>query len=160
MVRAFVGLGSNLNEPVMQISRALEELAQIPQSEFIATSSLYRSEPLGDSDQPDYINAVVALDTELSAIALLDHLQRIEDAHQRQRGEERWIARTLDLDILLYGNQVIDSERLVIPHYHMQQRNFVLVPLLEIAPELELPDGTTVTKMPLATDMNGLTKLD
>jgi 2-amino-4-hydroxy-6-hydroxymethyldihydropteridine diphosphokinase len=159
MANVYIGVGSNLNNPFHQVTTAISELEQIRKTRFVYSSSIYKSEPLGESDQPDYINAVAMVDTSLSPVELLDELQNIEDQHQRVRGNERWIARTLDLDILLYSDYVIDSERLVIPHYHMKHRNFVLVPLLEIAPKLELPDGSILSEMPLATDLTGLQKL-
>lgn len=140
-VRAYIGLGSNLEQPQQQVRQALQALARIPQSQLVAHSRLYRSVPLGPADQPDYVNAVAALDTELSAESLLDALQAIEQAQGRVRGAERWGPRTLDLDLLLYGNAVIDSARLTVPHPGLSERNFVLYPLFELAPDLVLPDG-------------------
>ncbi len=137
-VTAFIGLGSNLENPREQVTRALEELAAIPQSRLDAVSSLYRSAAIGPEGQPDYINAVARLNTGLSPLQLLDALQTIEDAHGRLR-EERWGARTLDLDLLLYGGQQIESERLIVPHPEMHRRAFVLTPMAEIAPELAIP---------------------
>ena len=137
-VTAYIGLGSNLENPRDQVTRALEELAAIPETTLIDASSLYRSAPIGPEGQPDYINAVARLKTRLSPLQLLDALQTIEDAHGRVR-EERWGARTLDLDLLLYGEQHIQHERLTVPHPEMHRRAFVLVPLAEIAPELEIP---------------------
>lgn len=139
-VMAYVGLGSNLEDPVAQVSTALEELAGLPRSELIARSSLYRTAPVGPQDQPDYINAVAGLATALPAMALLDALQALEQRHGRVRGKLRWGARTLDLDLLLYGGERIRSERLQVPHPRMTERGFVLYPLAEIAPSgLEIP---------------------
>jgi len=132
---AYVGLGGNLGQPISQVSQALLELSSLPGSELIVRSSLYRTCPVGPVDQPDYINAVALLATELPAEALLDALQALEARHGRIRDGERWGARTLDLDLLLYGDAVIASRRLQVPHPRMCQRAFVLYPLAEIAPK-------------------------
>ncbi len=137
-VTAYIGLGSNLEDPVQQVQRALVELAAIPATRLLRQSSLYRSPPLGPPDQPDYINAVAELSTTLQPLELLDELQHIENAHGRVRGI-RWGARTLDLDLLLYGDRRIDESRLILPHPGLALRAFVLVPLLEIAPALDVP---------------------
>lgn len=135
MIRCYIALGSNLDDPVRQVQQAIRELQELSGSRLVATSSLYRSAPLGPADQPDYINAVVALDTELSPHALLDALQAIELAHGRQRGPQRWGPRTLDLDMLIYGTEQIENERLTIPHPGIAKRAFVLYPLQEIVAE-------------------------
>ena len=158
-VRAYIGLGANLNQPVQQLQQAIRALQQLPCSELIAVSSLYGSKPMGPQDQPDYVNAVAALDTTLEAEALLDALQQIEQLHGRQRKAERWGPRTLDLDILLYGTLVINSSRLTVPHYGLHQREFVLYPLYEIAPLLQLPDGTVLSSLLAQVPLNGLQKL-
>ena len=137
-MKAYIGLGSNLADPQAQLHRALTELAQLPQSRLLAQSSLYRSAPMGPQAQPDYFNAVAALETDLSPLALLAELQALETAHQRVRGEH-WGPRTLDLDLLLYADQCIDLPTLKIPHPGLYERNFVLYPLAEIAPGLEIP---------------------
>lgn len=147
MPRCYIALGSNQGDPVQQVQTACWALRALPQSQLISCSSLYRSAPMGPQDQPSYINAVLALDTELPPEALLDQLQRIEQEHGRVRKAERWGPRTLDLDILLYGDQVIQSKRLQVPHYHMHARAFVLYPLAEIAPTLQMPDGTALNDM-------------
>ncbi|GAA0551778.1 2-amino-4-hydroxy-6-hydroxymethyldihydropteridine diphosphokinase [Rheinheimera aquimaris] len=157
--RVYIGLGANLNQPVQQLQQAIEALQQLPCSELIAVSSLYGSKPMGPQDQPDYVNAVAALDTTLEAEALLDALQQIEQLHGRQRKAERWGPRTLDLDILLYGTLVINSSRLTVPHYGLHQREFVLYPLYEIAPQLQLPDGTVLSSLLAQVPLNGLQKL-
>ncbi|MCV3308629.1 2-amino-4-hydroxy-6-hydroxymethyldihydropteridine diphosphokinase, partial [Leclercia adecarboxylata] len=107
----------------------------------VALSSFYRTPPLGPQDQPDYLNAAIALETALSAEALLDNTQRIELQQGRVRKEERWGPRTLDLDIMLFGDAQIHTERLTVPHYDMKRRGFMLWPLFEIAPDLTFPDG-------------------
>lgn len=134
MTLAFIALGSNLAAPLEQVNAAVAALAEIPNSRIVAVSSFYRTPPLGPQDQPDYLNAAVALETGLAAEALLDNTQRIELQQGRERKAERWGPRTLDLDIMLFGEQVIDSERLTVPHYDMKNRGFMLWPLFEIAP--------------------------
>lgn len=141
MTLAFIALGSNLAEPLTQVNNALAALARIPGSRVVATSSFYRTPPLGPQDQPDYLNAAVALETTLSAEALLDNTQRIELEQGRVRKAERWGPRTLDLDIMLFGDATINTERLTVPHYDMKNRAFMLLPLSEIAPALRFPDG-------------------
>ncbi|AHB71723.1 2-amino-4-hydroxy-6-hydroxymethyldihydropteridine diphosphokinase [Cronobacter malonaticus] len=141
MTLAFIALGSNLAEPLSQVNNALAALARIPGSRIVATSSFYRTPPLGPQDQPDYLNAAVALETTLSAEALLDNTQRIELEQGRVRKAERWGPRTLDLDIMLFGDATINTGRLTVPHYDMKNRAFMLLPLSEIAPALRFPDG-------------------
>jgi 2-amino-4-hydroxy-6-hydroxymethyldihydropteridine diphosphokinase len=159
-VTAYIGLGSNLEEPRAQLERALDALTRLQQSELLEHSAFYRSAPMGPADQPDYVNAVAALHTALAPLELLDALQAIERAQGRQRGPQRWGPRTLDLDILLYGGRTIDSPRLTIPHPGLAERNFVLVPLFEIAPELVLPDGRTLAALVAACPGDGLVRLD
>ncbi|WP_299686895.1 2-amino-4-hydroxy-6-hydroxymethyldihydropteridine diphosphokinase [uncultured Vibrio sp.] len=156
MITAYIAVGSNLADPVSQANLAIETLKNLPRSTFVATSQLYSSTPMGPQNQPDYINAVVAIQTELTPIELLDCTQAIELEQGRVRKDERWGPRTLDLDIVLYGNEVIDSERLTVPHYGMKEREFVLYPLAEIAPSLQLPDGTELTDLLKIIDKNGL----
>lgn len=138
MQTAFVGLGSNLGRPVSQVRAALCELDALQETRLMQQSSLYRSPPLGPAGQPDYVNAVARLETRLAPHALLDRLQDIEQQHGRVRGK-RWGPRTLDLDLLLFGDRRIASERLRVPHPEMARRPFVLFPLSEIAPDLTLP---------------------
>lgn len=146
MAIAYIALGSNLHTPLEQLKRALNALAQLPQTQLMAVSSFYRSKPLGPQDQPDYLNAVVEISTALSPLALLDELQRIENEQGRVR-LRRWGERTLDLDILLYGDEIIQTERLTVPHYDMHNREFVIVPLAEIAPNLILPNGQKLAEL-------------
>lgn len=138
MKTVYIALGSNLDTPIQQLNLALGSLAQLKSCKLSAVSSFYQSKPLGPQDQPDYVNAVACLKTELDPIALLDQLQHIENQQGRVR-LRRWGERTLDLDILLYGNEIIQNERLTIPHYDMKNREFVIIPLYEIAPHLILP---------------------
>jgi 2-amino-4-hydroxy-6-hydroxymethyldihydropteridine diphosphokinase len=140
----YIALGSNLASPLDQVNAAIAALGEIPESRVVALSSFYRTPPLGAQDQPDYLNAAVALETALSPEALLDNTQRIELQQGRVRKAERWGPRTLDLDIMLFGQQVLDTPRLTVPHYDMKNRGFMLWPLFEIAPELTFPDGTTL----------------
>ncbi len=156
---AYIGLGSNLENPRAQVEQALVELAAIPESKLLATSPLYRSAPVGPGDQPDYINAAALLETSLSPLALLDALQAIEQSHQRVR-IEHWGPRTLDLDILLLDQLIIDSERLKVPHPYLTQRNFVLYPLADIAPELRLPDGTSLQQLIAQCPRDGLASIE
>jgi len=138
-IRAYIGLGSNLAGPVCQVKSGLNALSGIPGTQCAGHSSLYCSPPLGSADQPDFINAVAAVDTLLTAADLLTHLQEIERHHGRIRNGERWGPRTLDLDLLLYGMEQLHDDNLTIPHPGLCERNFVLYPLYEIAPQLILP---------------------
>jgi len=156
MITVFIAVGSNLSDPVGQAQNAIEALKSLPSSEFIQSSMLYSSTPMGPQDQPDYINAVVEIKTKLTPLELLDCTQAIELEQGRVRKEERWGPRTLDLDIILYGNEVIDSERLVVPHYGMKEREFVLYPLAEIAPNLTLPCGSRLEDLLKVVNKNGL----
>ena len=141
MTLVYIAIGSNLASPLEQVNAAIRALADIPDSRVVSVSSLYRTPPLGPQDQPDYLNAAVALATSLAPEALLDHTQRIELQQGRVRKAERWGPRTLDLDIMLFGDAIINSERLTVPHYDMKNRGFMLWPLFEIAPQLHFPDG-------------------
>lgn len=159
MERAYIALGSNLATPVEQLHAALRALAALPGSQLAAVSSFYASDPLGPPEQPRFVNAVAALDTELAPLALLDALQAIERAQGRVRKAERWGPRTLDLDILLFGDLQLASERLTLPHYHMHARAFVLYPLAEIAPDLSLPDGRPLRALLADCPYAGLERL-
>ena len=143
MNKVYIALGSNLANPQAQLISALQAMNELSDSKLVAVSSFYQSKPLGPQDQPDYVNAVVCLETSLSPLALLDELQRIEHEQGRVR-LRRWGERTLDLDILLYSDHIIQSERLTVPHYDMHQREFVIIPLAEIAPHLSLPNGQSI----------------
>jgi 2-amino-4-hydroxy-6-hydroxymethyldihydropteridine diphosphokinase len=138
MTVVYIGLGSNMDRPQHQVTTALAELAHLPDTTLLKASRLYRSAPLGPQDQPDYINAVASVETTLTAETLLDVLQQIEQQHRRVR-TTHWGPRTLDLDILLYGNMSIRTPRLTVPHPEMARRCFVLEPLLEINPEVDIP---------------------
>jgi 2-amino-4-hydroxy-6-hydroxymethyldihydropteridine diphosphokinase len=135
---AYVGLGSNLADPARQVETALQELDGLPHTRLVKRSSLYRTKPVGYADQPDFINAVAQLETGLPAERLLDELQALEVRHGRERSFPN-APRTLDLDLLLFGKLVLRTDRLTVPHPRMKERAFVLDPLREIAPDLELP---------------------
>ena len=138
MAEVFVGLGANLGEPAVQLRAAVLALTALPQTQVKKVSTFYRSSAIGPAGQPDYCNAVAQLDTALAPQDLLDAMQGIEDAAGRVRGE-RWGARVLDLDLLLYGQVVCSTERLTLPHPELAFRDFVLWPLTEIAPEVQVP---------------------
>jgi len=135
---AYIGLGSNLNSPKQQIKDALIALNSTKDVKVVALSSLYQSKPIDDSKQPDYINAVCQVDTHLTALELLYVCQGIETKQHRVR-ERKWGARTIDLDIILYGVQVVASKQLIIPHPEMMNRPFVLIPLSELESDLKVP---------------------
>lgn len=135
----YVGLGSNLNGPAGQLEDAFGLLAEMPRTRLIGRSSLYRSAPFGGIEQPDFVNAVASLLTRLPAQQMLEELQRIEALRGRGRDEVRWGPRVLDLDLLVFGSLEIDESDLKIPHPGIAERNFVLLPLRELAPELVIP---------------------
>ncbi|MDT9587703.1 MAG: 2-amino-4-hydroxy-6-hydroxymethyldihydropteridine diphosphokinase [Candidatus Arsenophonus melophagi] len=157
MERVYIAIGSNLNDPLKQVESAIQELHQLPNTNTVMISSLYRSKPMGPKGQPDYLNAVIALDTELLPTTLLKHTQLIELMHGRIRTTARWEQRTLDLDILLYGQYIIQTECLTIPHYGLKEREFMLYPLAEIAPKLCFPDGELLSDRLLLVSKNSLT---
>ena len=137
---AYIALGSNLNDPLLQVQTAIKELQQHPDFKLEKVSSLYQTKPVGMINQPDFINAVVAISTNLNPEELLKILLELEQQHQRIR-KERWGPRTLDLDILLYDDLTLTEPGLTLPHPRLTERAFVLKPLAEIAPDLCLPDG-------------------
>ena len=159
-VMAYIGLGSNLENPVGQVRVALGELNNLPQTRLRLQSSLYQSAPMSMSpaNQPDYINAVAALETSLAADDLLSAMQGLELLHHRVR-KERWGPRSLDLDLLLYGDECIVSEHLTVPHPGLAERVFVLVPLFEIAPALRLPDNRSLADLVEQCGSDGLTRI-
>lgn len=148
---AYIGLGSNLGDPAAQLERAVRALRRLPRSRPGRVSPCYRSRALGPQPQPDYLNAVAALHTRLDPHALLERLQRIERGAGRVR-VQRWGPRTLDLDLLLYGELVLREPRLTLPHPQLAARAFVVFPLLDIAPDLVLPDGSTLAARAAALD--------
>ncbi|MGR4976689.1 2-amino-4-hydroxy-6-hydroxymethyldihydropteridine diphosphokinase [Pseudomonas sp. LARHCG127] len=158
MERIYIGMGSNLAEPAEQLRSAVQALAQLPDTQLVGVSAFYQSDSLLPG-QPRYTNAVAALDSRLAPLDLLDALQAIETGQGRER-LERWGPRTLDLDILLFGDHLIDEPRLKVPHYHMQARAFVLYPLAELAPaDLRLADGRLLKDLLAACPFVGLERL-
>lgn len=160
-VIAYIGLGSNLADPIAQLRSARRAIATVPGIRESAFSSLYRSAPMGPSDQPDYVNAVMAVTTTLTALDLLRALQSIELSHGRIRTGERWGPRTLDLDLLLYGQEEIAIEGLIVPHPGLAEREFVLYPLAEIAPpELAIPSKGLLSQLVRACPLRGLAVIE
>ena len=136
---AYIGLGSNLDGPVGQIESALDRLSQVADTRLVASSHLYRSAPFGGIEQPDFVNAAATILTQLSPRDLLAELKEIEHIAGRDAGGQRWGPRVIDLDLLVYGATVVDDEDLKVPHPGIAERNFVLLPLRELAPELTIP---------------------
>ena len=157
---AYVGLGSNLDDPPARIRAALDALADLEQSRLIAVSSLWRGPPMGPQDQPEFVNAVAALLTLLEPEHLLERLQAVELAHGRRRGDVRWGPRTLDLDLLMHGEALRDTPSLVLPHPGIGSRPFVLLPLAEVAPALRIPGLGQVARLAAAVSAPGLVRLD
>lgn len=153
-VRAFVALGANLGEPLAQLDSAVAAIDQHPQIDCLSMSRVYLSKPQGPQDQPDFTNAVLEIHTRLSAEQLLDVLQQIEDNHGRER-HQRWGARTLDLDIIVFANQCIHSPRLIIPHPRAYEREFVIQPLADLDENLVIPGqgnvGELLQQLPITT---------
>lgn len=159
MNNVYIGLGSNLEQPLSQLKQAIENLKKNKNIEVLNVSDFYSSIPMGPQDQPDYINAVIKISTNLTAEHLLDELQNIENKQGRVR-KQRWGARTLDLDILLYGDDVIKTERLTVPHSGISERNFVLYPLNELVDvNFEIPSLGKIGKLLAACPMTGITRL-
>ena len=160
MENVFIGLGSNLDNPLSQLQTAINILQESKNISLSKLSSFYQSEPMGPQDQPEYINAVVEIETTLSPEKLLDVLQEIENKQGRVR-ETRWGARTLDLDILLYGKNKINSERLTIPHSGIRERNFVLYPLRDLVdPDFEIPNLGKLNELLKNCPATGITRLN
>jgi 2-amino-4-hydroxy-6-hydroxymethyldihydropteridine diphosphokinase len=158
-VRAYIGIGSNLNDPSARVQAAFGDLQRLPATRLAARSSLYGSKPMGPADQPDYVNAVAAVDTRMPAAELLQALAQIEERQGRQRGATRWGPRTLDLDLLLYGQQCIVTPTLTVPHPGMHERDFVLVPLAEIAGDLDIPGHGPLSTLTACCQQHDLVRL-
>ena len=162
MQQAYIALGSNLagnlDSPASQVIRAFQSIEQLPKTKLIKTSSLYQSAAVGYLNQPDFINAVVEISTQLSPEDLLEKLLNIEHKAGRQRPFAN-APRVLDCDLLLYDNVILNTEKLTLPHPRMHQRGFVLLPLAEIAPDLIIPNGGNVVKLALAFQNQGIKKL-
>ncbi len=158
-IRAYIGIGSNLDDPVNQVLAAVEELEMIPDTILVERSSLYTGKPMGPANQPDYVNAVVSLDTLLSVEDLHRALQGIEDLQGRDRSGEKWGPRVIDLDLLLYGGKTIDTAALTVPHPGMHERDFVLIPLEEIAGNLKIPGQGFIYSLINKCETHSLKKL-
>ena len=156
LITAYIGLGSNLDNPVSQIKSARISIASIEGVSELSFSSLFHSVPIGPQDQPDYVNAVMCIETHLSSIELLRSLQAIETMQGRVRKGDRWGARTLDLDILLYGDQEIEMPDLKVPHTGIAERSFVLYPLFEITPQLIVPGKGVLADLVAKCPLDGL----
>ena len=157
---AYIGLGSNLDDPQAQVQQAFRELDALPKSRCSARSGLYRSPPMGPAGQPDYVNAVAELSTGLEPEDLLQRLHGIEAAHGRVRSGDRWGPRTLDLDLLLYGDFQVLRPELTLPHPGLARRAFVLLPLLEIAgPEMPIPGHGRLASLVAACDRSGVKRI-
>ena len=159
-IRVYIGLGSNLENPVAQIKEALDELGAIPDTVLVESSSLYSSKPMGPADQPDYVNAVAALDTLLSPDELLETLIGIEDAQGRERGGDKWGPRIIDLDLLLYSKKKINTDTLIVPHPGLHERDFVMYPLAEIAGNINIPGKGLMSKRYATCEKHDLKKLN
>lgn len=157
--RAFVALGSNLDDPARQLGVAIESLALLPGTRVLEVSGFYRTAPWGDSDQPDFVNAVVLLETALTPLPLLDALLAIEQQMGRVR-TRRFGPRVIDLDLLAHGDTVMDSPRLVLPHPRMHERAFVMWPLAEIAPEFVLGQWGRAAEIAAALPAEGIARLE
>jgi 2-amino-4-hydroxy-6-hydroxymethyldihydropteridine diphosphokinase len=160
MERVYIGIGSNLADPRVQVERALHALARLPRTKLLRRSRLYRSAPWGRADQPEFVNAVAELQTELAPRELLDALLAIERNAGRERDATRWGPRVLDLDIISYGDRVTDEPGLHLPHPHLHERAFVLVPLAEIAPDLSVPGHGRVAVLAQHIDRSGCEPLE
>ncbi len=154
--KAYLGLGANLGEPAVQLEKALMQIDALPGTRLLARSRLYRSDPVGPPGQPDYCNAACAIETAMTPMALLDALQAIENQAGRTRDGIRWAARMLDLDILHIEALSLASPRLTLPHPQLHRRNWVLAPLAEIAPALEIPHVGVVAELAIRTGNAGL----
>ena len=159
MTAAFIGLGANLGEPQRQVQQAFRELDAIPHTRVVRTSSLYRSAPLGYAEQPSFVNAVAQVETALPAERLLAELHAIETRHGRSRSFAN-APRTLDLDLLLFGNAILDAPGLKVPHPRMHERAFVLLPLVEIAENVAIPGRGTAKAFLDKCENQGVEKLD
>ena len=158
-VAAYVGIGSNLDDPERQVRRAIEALASMPETRLVRASRLFRTAPWGRTDQPGFVNAAAEIATTLSPRALLDALLAIERAQGRHRDGTRWGPRTLDLDVLLYGDRVIDEPGLAVPHPHLAERAFVLLPLADLDPALHVPGRGRISELLRNVDTNGVLPL-
>lgn len=159
MTRAFIGLGSNLGDSRRVVAAAVSAIGALPRTRLLCSAAQYRTPPWGVLDQPDFINSVVEIDTTLDAHALLHELLQLERAAGRVRDGSRWGPRALDLDILLYGDDVVCGAGLQIPHPQLARRAFVLLPLAEIAADCIVPGQGRVADLLLRVDIGGCSRL-
>jgi 2-amino-4-hydroxy-6-hydroxymethyldihydropteridine diphosphokinase len=159
MTVCYIGLGSNLQNPQQQVTEAVQEIAQIPQTTLLNQSHWYQSTAVGPGTQDDYVNGAVKIDTQLRALELLYTLQAIEQRHRRIR-IEHWGPRTLDLDLLAYGDELIDHPRLSVPHPRIAERNFVIYPLYDLAPNLKLANQLSLAALYKQIGDDGLQRIN
>ena len=159
-IPSYIGLGSNLDEPVHQVQSVIDSLGYVPSSHLEKCSSLYRNPPMGPPDQPDYVNAVVRLRTCLDPQTLLKELQAIERSQGRVRNGKRWGPRIIDLDLLIYGDEIIDEPGLHVPHPGLPERAFVLIPLSEIDPQILIPGRATLDELLLHIDHSDVIRIE
>ncbi len=155
-IEVFIGLGSNLDEPITQLSKAISALSHIKEAELTNVSGFYKNPPLGNPSQPSFVNAVARLETRLGAEELFSAMVEIESALGRPIERQKWSARIIDLDLLIYGKAIINSEVLTVPHPQIENRSFVLYPLFEIAPKMVVPGLGTVEKLLSGKDVSSL----
>ena len=159
-MQAWLGLGANLQHPVMQVNEALSRLDRADGIEVCQVSSFYRTPPWGDEQQDDFINAVVRVETRLDPLSLLHSLQSIENAMGRQRSGRQWGPRIIDIDLLLFGDQVVNSAELHVPHPRIHERAFVLLPFAELDAGIEIPGQGKVGALLSQLDCSGIFRLD
>lgn len=159
-IPSYIGLGSNLDEPVNQVQSAIDSLASVPSSVLETCSSLYRNPPMGPPDQHDYVNAVARLRTRLDPQTLLKELQGIERSQGRVRDGKRWGPRIIDLDLLIYGDEIIDEPGLHVPHAGLSERAFVLIPLSEIDPHISIPGRATIGELLAHIDRSDVIRIE
>ena len=155
-IEAFIGLGSNLDEPIIQLSKAISALSCIEEAKLTNVSGFYRNPPLGDLSQPSFVNAVARVETRLGAEELFSAMVEIERSLGRPIKRQKWSPRIIDLDLLIYGREVINSEVLTVPHPQIKNRSFVLYPLFEIAPKMVVPGLGAVEKLLSGKDVSSL----
>jgi 2-amino-4-hydroxy-6-hydroxymethyldihydropteridine diphosphokinase len=158
-IPAYIGLGSNLGDPPLQIEKAFTALAALPQTRSLSRSGIFQSSPMGPIQQPDFLNAAAGLLTQLAPQALLDALKNLERALGRASPVERWGPRVIDLDLLVYGALRLQEPQLTLPHPGIHERNFVLLPLLDIAPGLEIPGKGRVRRLAEGISRTGIRRL-
>lgn len=146
MSNVYIALGSNLNNPLKNIRIAIDKISLIPKSKLIKISSFYETDPYGIKNQPNYINAVILIKTFLLPEILLKYMQKIERKYNRKKKIRKWGPRILDIDMLLFDNLIINNNRLIVPHYDIENRSFFIIPLIEISPKICLPNGIPVIK--------------